>query len=156
MTDLAPGGDDRVDTILSMIRTFSGGNFRYPANLVKGQNELDVIIESLNALGQGLHTTNTFLAHNQNRIDRILDVLMSYTMSDFSKRADISEAGDELDAIALGLNTLAEELEASKINEKKYIGELENANDELRSFSYIASHDLQEPLRNIKIFNCST
>ena len=153
MTNLATGRDDRVDVILSMIKTFSGGNFQYPTNLVKGQNELDVIIESLNTLGHGLHSTHTYLAHNQQRIDKILEVLMSYTMSDFSMRAEISEAGDELDAIALGLNTLAEELVAAKTNEQKYIGELEMANDELRSFSYIASHDLQEPLRNIKIFS---
>lgn len=47
----------------------------------------------------------------QERIDEILEVLLHNTQLDFSHRARLTETGDELDAVAAGLNTLSEELE---------------------------------------------
>jgi PAS domain S-box-containing protein len=57
------------------------------------------------------------------RINKILEILLEYTQKDFSLTIPISEKRDELDAIAVGLNTMAEELNVfiteRKIQEKK-------------------------------------
>ena len=52
----------------------------------------------------------------EQRINDILEVLLRYTVRDFSERIEISESGDELDAVAVGINTLGEEM-AAKLRE---------------------------------------
>jgi PAS domain S-box-containing protein len=46
----------------------------------------------------------------QKRIDNIFTAILNFTLLDFSKRAPVSDKGDEIDAIAAGLNTLSEEI----------------------------------------------
>lgn len=46
----------------------------------------------------------------QKRIDNIFTAILKYTKLDFSERVPISEKGDEIDAIAAGLNALSDEL----------------------------------------------
>ncbi|HEY6161236.1 MAG TPA: PAS domain S-box protein, partial [Bacteroidia bacterium] len=95
----------------------------------------------------------------EHRSNDLLNVLLRHTMLDFSVKAEVGENGDEMDAIAVGLNTLAEELE-SEISRRqefekellKKTEELESSNKDLENFAYIASHDLQEPLRMVSSF----
>jgi len=55
----------------------------------------------------------------------LMEALLKFTLMDFSTKLEISEYGDELDAIAVGLNTLIEELKASKEAEEKNIKRIE-------------------------------
>ncbi|UPT67369.1 MAG: PAS domain S-box protein [Sphingobacteriales bacterium JAD_PAG50586_3] len=61
----------------------------------------------------------------------ILEVLLSYVLKDFSQTAPVSEEGDEIDAIAVGLNTLGEELKESIEANQNYIQLLEDLNTNL-------------------------
>ncbi|MEO5603054.1 MAG: ATP-binding protein [Cyclobacteriaceae bacterium] len=60
---------------------------------------------------QDLESKTNFIQENEKRIVGIMDALIKTTQLDFSEKIVVSERGDELDAIAVGLNTMSEELE---------------------------------------------
>jgi PAS domain S-box-containing protein len=70
---------------------------------------------------------------NDLRINNILNVLLNYTMLDFTQSVQPTEKGDELDAIAVGLNTLSEELQSYIDQLSENEKEIKHANDFLNT-----------------------
>lgn len=56
---------------------------------------------------------------NDARLLLIQEQLIKFTQMNFSSSIPVSEKGDEIDAIIVGLNTLGEELSATEIGRKR-------------------------------------
>ncbi len=66
---------------------------------------------------------------DQQRIEDIVQIILEYTLKDFSKKIAISPEGDDLDAISAGINALGEEL-GLRIDELEVINsEISNSRD---------------------------
>jgi PAS domain S-box-containing protein len=90
-------------------------------------------IEDVNTAKAELDKKSLFIKNNEERINTLLDALLKYTLLDFSEKLTVSDKADEIDAIAIGLNTLSEELE-DKIklleeSEEKYHNMVEEVED---------------------------
>ncbi|HXB41630.1 MAG TPA: ATP-binding protein [Bacteroidia bacterium] len=148
--------DKRLNLIQEQLIKFTQQDFSGSIPLSKNADEIDAIIAGLNTLGEEMNTTrlelekkSLFIKDNQERINNIQEILLKYTLMDFSCQIPITEKADELDAIAVGLNTLSEELENHIKQVENANNELVTVNKELEAFSYSVSHDLRAPLRAI-------
>src|SRR6267142_101293 len=102
--------DTRVGEILAQLRKFSEGAFSHRLFIAEHADEMGTIGKGINGLGEVLEARARFIKNKEERINKLLEVLLRYTVMDFSEKADISVAGDEIDALAAGLNALAEEV----------------------------------------------
>jgi PAS domain S-box-containing protein len=116
--------DERVNKIMQLLVKYNTFNFSARESISEKGDEMDAIITALNTLGEELQASGKIIREYEGRVNMLLETLLRYTLMDFSVKAQVSGSGDEVDAIAVGLNTLGEELEAARIQENKFTEEL--------------------------------
>jgi two-component sensor histidine kinase len=77
------------------------------------------ILAGLKIIEKQLKEKDRLQKENERRVNRILDVIMALAQLNYKKKAVISEKRDHLDALALGINMLGEELQSSTISLKE-------------------------------------
>ncbi len=102
--------DKRIREIFSQLRSFSEGDFTHYLSISERVDEIDALIAGLNVLREALVASCYASENKEERIRKLLEILLRYAAMDFSKKADISHAGDEIDALAAGLNVVREEV----------------------------------------------
>ncbi|HSH64207.1 MAG TPA: ATP-binding protein [Bacteroidia bacterium] len=96
-----------------MIRRYSGEEFDLPETPSGNMDILDRIIERLNVLDKDRSDFIEKKIESQERIEKLMAVLLKYTLLDFTETLEVSDNGDEIDAIGIGLTALSEELQAA-------------------------------------------
>ncbi len=79
---------------------------------------------------------------------KLKDAASIIAKGDLTTKIDI-KSDDEIGQLGSSFNKMVEELEISRSRLHKRAQELDRSNKELEQFAYVASHDLQEPLRMV-------
>jgi PAS domain S-box-containing protein len=124
--------DARIERILEMIVRFTQGHFDKKETVSDEGDELDAIVIGLNTLAEELQASGTVIRDYHVRVQEIMDKMLSYTLGDFSTPVKVSDIGDELDAIAIGLNTLNEELKTARENEQRQLKKISESEENFR------------------------
>lgn len=84
-------------------------------------------------------------ADDEKRLNEILEMIGRIAALDFNQPLETHGKNDMIDALAIGLNMLSEELSSNVVEKSK----LDSVNQKLEKFAYTTAHDLKSPLNSM-------
>ncbi len=124
--------DPRITEIINIIYRYS--DFEVHGFDSTKDDIVDFILHGIQHIDKSNNIYGDFpKIKNQNRLKKLMDIFVRYTQFDFSKRAEISGQDDEIDAIALCMNVLSEELQSSLSSAQSRLERLEESNTQIES-----------------------
>ena len=99
--------DPRVLEIIHHMERFASGDYGVALNPSDEADDLNAIMRKLKALGDSLQMREQAIKKRESRMSGLLHTLGRYTALDFSEHAEVQGDGSQIDALAAGLNTLA-------------------------------------------------
>jgi PAS domain S-box-containing protein len=124
--------DERIQRILSLLLKYTMGDYSERGTISDKRDEIDAVMIGLNTLAEEAEASGKVVRDYEKRVNNIMNVLLKYTLFDFSEKIPIGDVGDELDAISIGLNTMAEELEAARRLERQQLKTITESEERFR------------------------
>ncbi|HXU25856.1 MAG TPA: PAS domain-containing sensor histidine kinase [Bacteroidia bacterium] len=125
---------ETLNKLLELSEALVNGD--YSKRVVVGieNGAINKIINNFNKLADNYFLTSNGVDNKKFNISSFIDIISSFSNHEFAKRIPISNQGTILDAIALGINMLGDELEQSVVSKE----ELERERDRLNQAQSIA------------------
>ncbi|MFL5753826.1 MAG: sensor histidine kinase [Bacteroidia bacterium] len=120
--------DERIQKILDLLVKYTVGDYKERGTISGKGDEIDAIIVGLNTLAEEAAASGKIVRDYEERVGSIMNVLLKYTLFDFSEKAYVGDVDDELAAIAIGLNTMAEELAVAREQESEQLHRITQTN----------------------------
>lgn len=112
--DSAALADSGLGAIEALLARLAAGDFAARAAPAGRDHALDRVMRGVNQLGQVLEQQHAATAEAERRAGELLDMMMRMAARDFSARAPVYDGESIFDALASGLNMLADEFVAAQ------------------------------------------